>query len=96
MSLEQAIAFTNGLQELSEQFKSDCQEKTDTYQATLEGQAQEFQNEAHSYAKDMTARADQLVSDVQTLYKSVYPEEGSGTPPPDQPYVDPRNKKKNV
>jgi hypothetical protein len=98
MSVEQGASFAQGLKDLSEQFKTDCQTRTDEYEATLTQQAQEFQDEAHDFAKDMTARADQYMHDIQALYQTVYSDEGSGTPPTeppaDQPYVDHRNKKK--
>lgn len=92
MSLEQAQAFAQGLQDLVTQFKADEKALADAYGQYVSDAGAEFQEKSHTYAKESVEKVDQLATDIQTLYQNTYGEplppptggEGGGeTPPPD-------------
>jgi hypothetical protein len=74
MSVDQGVAFAEGLRNLSDQFRADSRTRTEEYIASLEGITKEFQSESHDYAKDMVERANQYTLEIQALYQQIYPE----------------------
>jgi ElaB/YqjD/DUF883 family membrane-anchored ribosome-binding protein len=86
MSVDQVKQFTDGLQILTEDFKTDSKELTDTYATEvkesaakfeeiypqLKDSAQQFESASHDYAQSMIARADEYVAAVDELYQEVY------------------------
>ena len=82
MSLEQGAQFAKGLRALSDDFRLDSRTRTEEYTATLEEIVAKFQSESHDYAKDMVARADKYVTDIQELYNDIYDYEEEETEPP--------------
>jgi len=88
MSLEQAQAFTKGLEELVTNFKAEEQALADEFKTYIQGAGAEFQEKSHTYAKESVEKVDQLATDIQQLYEDTYgdgTEEGGGgeeLPPP--------------
>jgi hypothetical protein len=92
MSLDQAQKFTDGLKDLMDGFRTDAGTYTDTYKGAVvdaandyaevypevKAAALKFQDASHDYAKEMTDRANQLTTDIQSLYNDVY---GGGIDP---------------
>lgn len=82
MSIEQGVAFAQGLKDILLQNQEDRKDRTADYVDTLKGMGEdvgeiveEFQVESDDYAKDMVIMNDKLNKDIQALYKKVYPEE---------------------
>jgi len=80
MSAEQAKEFMEGFDKLVEEYKTDSEAIAKTYSDATVGLAQEFADSSHTFAIDMTARADEFIHDIKELYDSVYPPEEGGTP----------------
>lgn len=88
------IDFVSGTQQIIADYKADCQTMTETLKDEYNEAADKFmdvapeikdayeqvQTAGHEYATEMLARADQMVADVNALYKQIYPEGNPGTP----------------
>jgi hypothetical protein len=72
MSKEQAIDFAKGLQDLSTDFRSDIRTNVEVYEQETKGAGKKFVDASHNFAKSSTARAEQYITDIQSLYKSIY------------------------
>jgi len=78
MSIEEAKSFLEGLKDLSAENRADLRATTETFIAQLEGASKEITDACHVYAKSMTERFDQYLTDIQELYKSIYDEQEMG------------------
>jgi hypothetical protein len=79
MSTEQASEFIKGLNDLITTYKADIQGSTDVFGQEVKGATKKFVDASHTYAQTTVARTDQLATDIQTLYQSIYGE-GIETP----------------